>query len=225
MQSETGPVAACTLLIASERLLGVWSQHAARAEAVVAVGDSDRSYVLEVIRAKQPREVVLEHTLADSPRGAPLMTALREERRLRNVTIRLLSPERVAALASSHPGYSDPQIWLTAFAHPLPPRPAQRARRLPVSGKGEVLIDGHAATAIDLSPLGAQVRSAQALRPNSYIRITLGAPQRSVALTAKVVWSVFELAPAPSYRAGLAFEDPMPRRLHSELAAAERLAE
>ena len=222
MQSELGQVATCTLLIASERLLGVWSQHAARAEAVVAVGDSDRSYVLEMIRAKQPREVVLEHTLAVSPRGAPLMTALREERRLRNVTIRLLSPERVAALASSHPGYSDPQIWLTAFAHPLPPRPAQRARRVPVRGDGEVLIDGHPATAIDLSPLGAQVRSPQALRPNSHVRITLSAVQRPVALTAKVVWSVFELGPAPSYRAGLAFEEPLPRRLHQDVAAIEQ---
>jgi hypothetical protein len=191
-------------LIASERLLATWSEHATRAAEVVAISDADLSYAIDVIRAMHPPEIVLEETLAVSARGAPLMSEMRQACRVENAMIWLLSPSRVAALTSSHPGSSSPRIWLTAVAHPLPRRPPQRARRIPVTQHGEVLIDGHAATAIDLSPFGAQVRSARAMRPNARVRFTF-CVDGATALTARIVWSVFELTPSPTYRAGLEF--------------------
>ena len=217
---EPGQVQGSTLLVASKELLLAWSERASHPNTVVAIGDTDLTHVIEMIHAKHPAEVVLEETLAVSPRGAPLMTALRQEQRRHGLTIRLLSPERVTALVSSHPGYADPQIWLTAFAHPLPPRPRQRAARVPLNVKDAALVDGHAATLVDLSPLGAQVQSDHILRPHQQVRVVLASHTHPVVVTATIVWSALELTPAPRYRAGLAFSAPVPRDIGFFLASA-----
>ena len=95
------------------------------------------------------------------------MTVLYHARRLRGTQIRLLTPERVRALLSSHPGHTPPHTWLTAFAHPLPPRPLQRATRVRVPRDQRILIDGHPVRLVDVSTLGAQVRGPLVLPPVS----------------------------------------------------------
>ena len=208
----------CTLLIASEELLQAWSEHAARARAVIAVCDSDLAHVVEAIHTRRPDEVVLEQALAASPRGAPLMTVLRDQHRLRGLMVRLLSPERVSALRSSHPGASNPRIWLTAFARPLPPRAVQRAPRILLNADGAALLDGHSATLVDVSALGAQVQSEHVLRPNQQVRVVLRSNTGPLTVTANIVWSAFELAPAARYRAGIAFAEPVPHEINNFIA-------
>jgi hypothetical protein len=207
-----------TVLVASRELLRAWSEHAARAKAVVAVDDADLPGVIETVRLRRPDEVVLEEALANSPRGGTLMTTLRLQHRVRGMTIRLLSPERVSALTSSHPGHTNPHIWLTAFAHPLPPRPRQRAGRIPLGGGEQALIDGDPARLLDLSPLGAQVWSERVLRPNQQVRIVLFPADGRCAVTATIVWSVFEPSPEPCYRAGVSFAQPVPTDVQTYVA-------
>jgi hypothetical protein len=202
--------AGVTLLIASPALLRVWSEHAARANTIVGIADSDLSHVIDVVRVRRPPEVVLEETLAGSPRGGPLMCALREQHRVRGLTIRVLSPARVAELSSSHPGHTSAHIWLTAFAHPLPARPRQRAPRVRLNGHDEILIDRQPARLLDISSIGAQVASQRALLPHQHVRVVLAASNEPAAVAARIVWSAFELAPVPEYRAGLAFSASVP---------------
>ena len=216
--TANGSIAGVTLLIASPALLRVWSEHAAQANTIIGIADMDLSHAIDAVHVKRPNEVVLEEALAGSPRGGPLMCALREEHRVRGLMIRLLSPERVAALTSSHPGRTSPHTWLTALAYPLPPRPRQRAPRVRVNGDDEVLIDWHPANLLDISPLGAQVVSDRILRPHQQVRVVLASGDGTTAVTATIMWSVFGLAPVPRYRAGLAFSEPVSRALQNFVA-------
>src|SRR5262249_17945260 len=102
-------------------------------------------------------------------------------------------------------------------------RPMQRASRVPVTKNGEVLVDGHTGVALNVSPLGVQVRSTHVMRPNARVRVTFGAPRRPFVLAARVVWSVFEFAESPCYRAGLEFLEPYRQRLADREQITERL--
>ena len=74
-------------------------------------------------------------------------------------------------------------------------------------------IDGKDAAIIDLSAGGAQVVSSAALRPNQKLRVSLPL-EPDARLRATVAWAFFELPKgggAPTYRAGLEFNDEDPR--------------
>jgi hypothetical protein len=70
-----------------------------------------------------------------------------------------------------------------------------------------VLVDGNAATLIDMSPLGAQVVSLTVLKPNQRVRVTLADEAGTLRMSALIAWASFEIPPAagPRYRAGLEF--------------------
>jgi hypothetical protein len=70
-------------------------------------------------------------------------------------------------------------------------------------------VDGHPATLVDLSTVGAQVVSVGALKPNQRVRITMGDAKASLRFNAVVAWAKFEIPPGsgPRYRAGLDFVD------------------
>ena len=74
-------------------------------------------------------------------------------------------------------------------------------------------IDGKDATIVDLSEGGAHVVSANTLRPNQKIRISLPL-EPDARLRATVAWASFELpkgSSGPRYRAGIEFIDSDPR--------------
>jgi hypothetical protein len=74
-------------------------------------------------------------------------------------------------------------------------------------------VDGKDATIIDLSAGGAQIVSSAALRPNQKLKVSLPL-EPDARLRATVAWAFFELPKgggAPSYRAGLEFNDEDPR--------------
>ena len=194
-----------TLLIASENLLSAWSAHARRATRIITVVDRDLPGTVDVIRLKQPSQIILEQTFATSGRGAPLMTVLYAERRFRGTQIRLLTPEGLRALLRSHPGHTPAQTWLTSFAVPLPSRPSQRAPRVRVPAGHRTLIDGRPELLVDVSPLGAQIRATVVLRPGQHVKVTPHPDDDTFTVSGVVVWSAFEPSPDPCYRAGIAF--------------------
>ena len=74
-------------------------------------------------------------------------------------------------------------------------------------------IDGKDAVVVDLSAGGAQVVSSAALRPNQKLRVSLPL-EPDARLRATVAWAFFELPKgggAPTYRAGIEFNDEDPR--------------
>ena len=198
-----------TVFIGSERLLTAWSGCGGRTNQVIAAPFTDLSCVIELIAEVQPDVVVVEQTLAAQRAGTALMDRLHHERCTRGAEIRLLSPDRAADLMSG-PGTMDPEAWLKGLAQALPPRVERCAARVRASDDEQVLIDGQPVALIDLSAAGAQVRSQAALKPRQRVGLEL-APQRgSAKAVAVVAWSTFEIAPAPAYRAGVAFSRAIP---------------
>ena len=200
----------CTLLIGSEPLLAAWNARAKSVSTVIPVAHTDLSRAIEMIATRQPKVVVIEQAVAASGSGSALMARLHNERFTRGIEVRLLPPERAADLMSSEPGDVHPQVWLSVLAEPLPARAERRAPRIRVSEDEQAFIDGTAVTQLDLSAVGAQVRSPMVLRPQQRVRVVLSPERGSMKTAAVVAWSTFEFGPTPRYRAGIAFSTSIP---------------
>ena len=199
-----------TLLIASEPLISAWQARAGESSEVVSVAHTDVPQALDTIVTHQPDVVVIEQVVATTAPGATLMARLHNERYLRGIEVRLLPSDRAADLMSSEPGDINPLEWLTALACPLPARPQRRAARMRAADDEVAHIDGSQVVLIDLSASGAQVRSSVVLRPRQRVKFVLSPERGSVKTSGVVAWSTFEMAPAPRYRAGIAFSCAIP---------------
>jgi hypothetical protein len=200
----------CTLLIGSEPLLAAWNARAQSVTSVITVAHTDLSLALEMIGTRRPEVVVIEQAVAASGSGSALMARLHNERYTRGIEIRLLPPERATDLMSSEPGDVHPQVWLSVLAEPLPARPQRRAARVRTRDDEQAFIDGAPVSLLDLSAVGAQIRSSTVLRPQQRVRLALAADRGSTRITAVVAWSTFEVGPTPHYRAGIAFSRAIP---------------
>ena len=177
---------------------------------MIAVPLTDLTFAIELIGEAQPEIVVIEQAVAATGDGSTLMDRLHSERYLRGTEVRLLPPDRAADLIASGPGDVHPQAWLADLAHALPPRPERRAQRIRAAEDEQALVDGQPVTLIDLSAVGAQVRSETVLKPRQRIRVVLAPERGSVKAVAVVAWSTFEIGPTPTYRAGVAFTRAIP---------------
>jgi hypothetical protein len=200
-----------TVLIGSEPLLAAWSARAGQTTEVIPVAITDGlEAATETIGSSQPEVVVIEQAVAASASGATLMKTLHNERYLRGIEVRLLPPDRAADVLTSGPGELHPQTWLNVLAQALPPRPERRAPRVRATADERAFIDGQPVTLIDLSTVGAQVRSDVVLKPRQRIRLVLPPERGSLRAVAVVAWSTFEIGPTPTYRAGVAFTRAIP---------------
>jgi hypothetical protein len=199
-----------TVFIGSKSLLEAWNACGGHTSQVISIPLTDLACAIELIGEAQPEVVVIEQAVAADGAGSALMDRLHNERYLRGTEVRLLPPDRAADLMSSGPGDLDPQAWLQALAQALPPRPERRAARVRAMADEQALIDGQPVTLIDLSAVGAQVRSHTVLRPRQRIRLVLPPERGSVRAVAVVAWSTFEIGPTPTYRAGVAFTRAIP---------------
>jgi len=199
-----------TVFIGSESLVAAWNACGGHASQVISIPLTDPMFAIELIGEAQPEVVVIEQAVAANGAGSMLMDRLHNERYLRGTEVRLLPPDRAADLMSSGPGDLDPQSWLNELAQPLPPRPERRAARVRALADERAFIDGQPVTLIDLSAVGAQVRSHTVLKPRQRIRVVLPPARGSVKTIAVVAWSTFEIGPTPTYRAGVAFTRAIP---------------
>jgi len=200
-----------TVFVGSESLLAAWNARAGETNEVIPVALTELPIAISVIDAAQPDVVVIEQAVAASGAGSVLMDRLHSERYLRGTEVRLLPPNRAADLMSSTgPGELHPQAWLAVLAQALPSRPERRAARVRALADEQAFIDGHAVALLDLSAVGAQVRSPIVLRPRQRIRLVLPPERGSVKAIAVVAWSTFEIGPTPCYRAGVAFTRAIP---------------
>lgn len=199
-----------TVFIGSEPLLAAWNSCGGQDSEVIAVPLTDLAFAIDLINEAEPEVVVIEQAVAATGAGSTLMDRLHSERYLRGTQVRLLPPDRAADMIASGPGGVPPQDWLSELAHALPPRPERRAQRVRAGQDEQVLVDGHPVALIDLSAVGAQVRSHTVLKPRQRIRVVLAPERGSVKAVAVVAWSTFEIGPTPTYRAGVAFTRAIP---------------
>jgi hypothetical protein len=219
----------CTVLIASPELLPALKQRAADANGageLLAFTDADALRALDVITKRRPSVVALERLFAATPRGAALINRIKADPSLVESEIRVVSPDseytRVsprrtapaeptdgAAAGGSPTAATSVAAPAAAPAPPLDQRGTRRAPRFKVAGSVGVLVDGNAATLVDISTVGAQVVTSAVLKPNQRIRMALTDAAGAIRFNASVAWAKFEIPPksGPRYRAGLEFID------------------
>jgi hypothetical protein len=97
-----------------------------------------------------------------------------------------------------------------ATAAKTPYATQRRAKRVRMADGTMIVVDNSESELIDLSSLGAQVVSRQAMRPDSPVHIVLPSDGGGVACTGRVVWVIVEQQPnaaSARYRAGVQFTD------------------
>jgi hypothetical protein len=69
----------------------------------------------------------------------------------------------------------------------------------------EILVDGNAASLVDVSTVGAQVLCPSVLRPNQRVRMTLTDQKGAIRCNGSIAWASLELPKGlpPRYRAGI----------------------
>ena len=198
----------CTVLIAAlDRLPTLKQQSGDGVRELLAFADTEALRALEVITKRRPQVVALEKLFAATPRGAALIDRLKADPTLTEVEIRVVSHDaeytRVAPPGSNR---GEPDAAPLAA---LDQRGTRRAPRHRIPGVVGVMVDGNAATLVDLSTVGAQLVSSTVLKPNQRVRIVFNDDHGSIRVNAAVAWASFEIPPTagPRYRAGIAFAD------------------
>jgi hypothetical protein len=211
----------CTVLIAAPDLLPLLKQRVGEAGTeLISFGDGDVIRALEVITERKPQVVALERLFAATPRGAALINRLKADPALVDAEIRVVShdsdytrvsPRRPPAEpAEQRPARETPPPAAAAKPpQPLDQRGTRRAARFKVGKQAGVLVDGTAATIVDLSKVGAQVVTPAIVKPNQRVRLALTDDTGAIRFNAMVAWAKFEIPPksSPQYRAGLNFLD------------------
>jgi hypothetical protein len=202
-----------TVLIAASEYLGPMTERGEFQDAL-AFADTDALRALEAITRQRPAVVALERMFAATSRGAALINRITADPSLTACEIRLVAHDHqfarvpAAAAASVATMAVAPEA---APAAPLDQRGTRRAPRFRVVDNVEVLVDGNAATLVDLSLVGAQVVSPTILKPNQRVRISLPDAARPLRFSAGVAWASFEMPKTGvRYRAGIEFYDADP---------------
>jgi len=213
----------CTVLIAARDLLPALTERTGAVnDEILTFPDTDALRALETIVNRRPHTVALERKFAATPRGAALINRIKADPTLLGSELRIVShdsdytrvlprtgapalepaPAIVAATAAAAPA-------AVAIPAPLDHRGTRRAPRSKIAGDMNVLLDGNAATLVDLSEVGAQVVSPTVLKPNQRVRVALTDDHGSLRFNAAVAWASFEITPkrGPQYRAGVNFVD------------------
>jgi len=144
--------------------------------------------------------VVLEEAYAVSVEAAAFIARLQTDPEFSGTEIRVLTVEGAAILRSPGAAHARPPINLATLTRPMP----HRAVRLRPARPVDILIGGKPATLVNVSQSGMQVRSTAVLRPGQRVRLSFPVANRAPIRTLGVViWSAFELAAPPIYRAGI----------------------
>ena len=188
--------------------------------------DTDALGALDAITEERPDVVLIERGFADSPRGAALIKRIKADPTLAACDIRVVGSDgrdtrradpSSAGLRQGPSGTPGGAVGSPAAAVAAAPSTAaakldQRGtRRVPrtVMPEGvDIELDGHPATLINLSTLGAQVVSPISLKPSQRVRVTLIDPTEPTRCRATVAWAAFEIPNGLArYRAGVQFVD------------------
>ena len=166
----------------------------------IAFATTDATRALSTIRSRRPELVVIEREFAATARGAALVSRIKADEGLSACEVRIIALDGSAEDARvSQPLVDDAEHRPAAAA-------TRRAPRFTIAEGVEVQIDGHPASLVDLSSVGAEVTSPTLLKPNQRIKFTLADEAHPLHCRSVVVWASFEMPDGvPQYRAGLEF--------------------
>jgi len=140
------------------------------------------------------------------------------------------APPPAPAAAAPAPVAAPASAPAATIAEPAPAPAAldqtgtRRAPRIRIAPKVDILIDGNPAVLVDLSSVGAQAISMNALKPNQRVRIGLSDDKANLRFNGSVAWASFEIPPGsgPRYRAGIEFFDADPNAVQRFVDAKKR---
>ena len=200
------------VLVADARALPALEQRFSADGPLLSFSEADAVAALQAVLTRRPELVVLERVFATTPRGTALISRIKADPSLELVEIRVVSHDLSYSrtVRRARAGRSPLPARAPEAAPKLDPTGTRRAPRYRMREGLEAKVDGTAVALLDLSILGAQVRSTTVLRPNQRVQIACADAAGSVACRAVIAWASFE-RPAkgaePCYRAGLQFLD------------------
>jgi len=192
-----------TILIAALELIPVLRERLGGSEHLLTFADSEPLRALQAIVAERPRVVALERLFAASPRGAALIARVKSDKSLEGTEIRILSHDSDYVRVSPRRQADAPR---TAEIKRLD-RGTRRATRYKMRPGVALRVDEQPAQILDLSAIGAQVITAQILKPKQVVSLSIG--DARLAVSARVVWAKLEvMRTARTCRAGVQFIAP-----------------
>ncbi len=213
------PEDSSTVLIASEDLVARWSEVVTAPTDLIAVSDADPRGAIDIIARQRPRVVVVEQLFASTARGLAFVNDLRADPDLSDVDLRMLPEERAGthSLRTATNGRA-----LANMSTPLRRSPSRRVRRVRMQQGTEAVLDGSRVALVELSTAGAGVVSAQLLKPNQKVRISIEQNGDVHRAEGTIAWSTAQPGPDRlSFRAGISFKRDQPDLLASLLPRAD----
>ena len=153
---------------------------------MLAFGETEVKRALDVILARRPRLVIVNQVFAATPPGVELVDRIRRDSALQPCDIRT--------------------VPFGEAIGPLDMTGTRRAPRFSMPAGINADIDGHEASIVNMSLVGAQVFSEIILKPKQRLRFTVvdeGKPIRIQSVVAAVAVEIVQ--GAPRYRAGIEF--------------------
>jgi PilZ domain-containing protein len=163
---------------------------------------------LDHIIRNKPRIVALDSDFSSSSRGTALINRIKDDPTLTECEVRVIVHNQALNGVKSGRRSGVRQGPPVAVEEPKPPldqRGTRRAKRVRIREGVDVLVDGNAATLIDMSVVGAQVVCQSVVRPNQRVRLTFNDNTGSIRCNGSIAWASLELPKGmtPRYRAGI----------------------
>ncbi len=176
-----------------------------------------------IIRTK-PRIVALETDFSSTSRGTALINRIKDDPTLVDCEVRVVAHD--TAMNSVEVRRTSGTVAVAAVAaaeepqKPLDQRGTRRAARVRVRDGVEVLVDGNAASLVDISAVGVQVLCPKMLKPNQRVRISMPDGKTAIRCTGSIAWASFEMPTGvpPRYRAGIELTSPDPAAVNGYAA-------
>jgi hypothetical protein len=185
--------------------------------------DAEALEALDHIIRTKPRIIALETEFSSTSRGTALINRIKDDPSLTGCEVRVVAHD--AALNRVAVRRSSGQVVAAVVAVEDPQKPldqtgTRRATRVKVREGVEVLVDGNAATLIDISVVGVQVLSPKVLKPNQRVRLSLPDGRTMIRCSGSIAWAAFEMPKGlpPRYRAGIELTNADPVALDAYAA-------
>jgi hypothetical protein len=196
------------ILIAAPELIPALRERVGDGGTVMTFADSDPVRAMEAIAVERPPVVALERLFAASPRGAALITRIKDDPILDASEIRILSHDSEYRRISPRRRDSPPPRTASRPAQAFD-RGTRRSPRFKVRESAKATVDGQPARLVDLSLGGVQLIGPESMRARQPAAVTLGTADRGLVVAGTVVWARVELSrKGPAARVGIEFTDP-----------------
>lgn len=167
--------------------------------------DADAREALDFIIREKPSVIAVDRDFSSSPRGRAFIDRISSDQNLATCEVRVLTRDAVPTAAGVT---RDAGVSAAAAVAPRPPLDQHGTRRVPrvrMAPGVAVLVEGSAATLVDLSIAGAQVLSHTVLKPNQRVRLQLADGVGAIRCKGTVAWALFEMPKGlpTRYRVGI----------------------